>query len=57
MEHITAKKMEMRRDLHIRSGKTPTATQYKSSSFLGAKSQGGGFYPMTSTSSHTHMQS
>jgi hypothetical protein len=57
MEQIKSKKLETRRDLHLRSGSTPKVTQYKSSSFFGAKSQGGGFYPMTSTSSQSNVQS
>jgi hypothetical protein len=53
MDQITARKNGLRRDLHLREGmdKYPiSAKQFKSTDFIGQKSQGGGIYSVTAKS-------
>lgn len=56
MDHVTLKKRELRRDTHMREDYTPVKDMHiKSSAFIGAKSQGGGIYQV-STQSYSALQ-
>lgn len=63
LEQISAKKLKNTNDLHSfsRPGTQQSSADnralYKSSAFIGRKSQGGGYYPLSSKSDKSHLHS